>query len=240
MCCKLIKNRVDTEEFRLFVTNQFPPGDFIPSSPANLRDIFKAITHHGLWDYFHYSPVVRIATKFGANDPEIEGLVKAYKQDIKAYSLVTTVEDYINADLEIADPPPAANCAKYDPRYYTEVEWKAEVIDHSLQYLAEVWELFASHYLLPDSPPTALLNHVREGCLSVTWLIPSDLIPLFTKRAKIDTSFFQQHCISKVTVGDKSIFEDMAGKSKLVSLSNPFWRALGVPLRSPISKSLSC
>ena len=67
VCDKLSKNGVSIEQFRLFVKNQFPPGDCVPPHPARLTDIFEAITHHGLWDYFHYSPLVRIAEKFGAN-----------------------------------------------------------------------------------------------------------------------------------------------------------------------------
>ena len=216
VCIKLFKNKVDTEEFRLFVTNQFPPGDCIPPPPAKLPEIFMAITQHGLWNYFHYSPVVKIAEKFGANDPEIEGWVENYKKDVKAYSLVTTVEDYIDADLEIDDPPPAANCAQNDPRYNTPVEWKTNFIDHSLQYLTEVWKLFSPHYLVPDSPPTALLKRVHKGCLSITWLVRSDLIQVFKKKAKIDTDFFQQYQILKVTVGNEIIYEANAEVSKYI------------------------
>ena len=229
VCCKLFKNRVDMQEFRLFVTNQFPPGDCIPPPPASLSDIFQAITHHGLWDYFHYSPIVRIAKRFGANDPEIEGWVQTYKKDLKAYSLVTTLEDYIEAD----PLPSRADGAKYP--HYCPVEWKTEFIDHTLQYFAEVWGLFSSHYLEPDSPPTALLNHVRQGCLSVTWLVPSHLIPLFCKRAKIDTTFFQQYDIVKVTVGDKCIYEKA---TIVVSFSKPLLRALGISVLYNIPRSV--
>lgn len=134
--------------------------------------------------------------------------MQTYKQDLKAYSLVTTVEDYIEADLYNADIPPA-NCAKYDPRYCHSVEWKTSfLVDHSLQYLAEVWELFSSHYLMPDSPPTALLERVQRGCYSVTWLVPSGLIPLLIKKVKIDTEFFKQHHILKMTVGDECVYEE--------------------------------
>ena len=124
--------------------------------------------------------------------------MQTYKQDLKAYQLVTTVEDYI----DITDTT-LANRARCDPRYYTPVEWKTNFIDHSLQYLAEVCELFSSHYLMPDSPPTALLERVRRGCFTVTWLIPSGLILSLVKSIKIDYNFLQQHHILRVTVGEK-------------------------------------
>ena len=225
VCDKLFRIRVDIRQFRLFVIGQFPPGDCIPPLPTSLTEIFEAITRHGLWDYFHYSPLVRIAEKFGGSDSEIKGWVQTYKKDLKAYRLVTTVEEYIEADLEIADPP--AKRAKYDPRYYRPVEWKTEFIDHTLQYLAEVWELFSARYLVPDSPPTALLDRIRRGCFSVTWLISSGLIPTLIKRVKIDTGFFKQRRILRLTVGDKCVYEEVTEKSTLVSsllglLQNPF------------------
>ena len=222
VCNKLFKNGVDTKDFRLFVTNQFPPGDCIPRSPTSLTEVFEAITHHRLWDFFHYSPLVQIVQTFGANDDEMEGWVSTYKQDLKAYSLVTTVEDYIEADLDNADTPPA-NSDNYDIRYYTPVEWKTKFVDHSLQYLTEVWELFSSHYLVPDSPPTALLDRVRRGCFSVTWLVPTGLIPQLVKRVQLDTEFFQKHRILKVTVGKECVYKEIAEEITSVSFLEAYF-----------------
>ena len=113
VCDKLFRNGVDTEQVRLFVISQFPPGDCIPPPPASLTEVFKAITQHGLWNYFHYSPLVRIARRFDGDDHEMKGWVQTYKQDLKAYNVVTTVEEYIETDLEIAGPP-SAKRARYD------------------------------------------------------------------------------------------------------------------------------
>ena len=218
VCDKLCRNGVDNEQFRLFVTNQFPPGDCIPPSPASLTEIFKAITYHGLWNFLHCSPLVHIVQRFGTSDPEMKGWVETYKKDLKAYLIVTTLQDYVDtADLDIADPPPARR-ARYDPRYYRSVEWKMSFVDHSLQYLTEVWKLFSCRYLMPDSPPTALLDRVRRGCFVVTWLIPSNLIPSLIKRAQIDTEFFQKHHILRVTV-QECVYVEVKEESGLVSES---------------------
>ena len=60
---------------------------------------------------------MHIVKTFGANDSEMEDWVQTYEKDLKAYSLVTTVEHYIETYLYGADPSPA-NRAKYDPFYY--------------------------------------------------------------------------------------------------------------------------
>lgn len=225
VCDKLYKKKVDTEQIRLFATNQFSPGHFIPPHPASLAEIFKAITSHGVWNCLHYSPLVHIVRTFGPGDSEMKQWVQTYEKDLKAYQIITTVEDYIDADLGISDLPPA-ECAKYDTHYNQKVEWKTNFIDHSLKYLAEVWELFSCNYLVPESPPTALLDRVRKGCFSVTWLVPSRLIPTLKEKVKTETDFFQQYRILKVTVGDECIYEEVA----LVS----FCRALDVSLETKI------
>ena len=216
MCSKLFETGINTEEFRQFVKNQFPPGDCIPPPPANVKEIFKSITRHGLWNYFHYSPLVQIAKKFGANDPEMEGWVQTYKQDLKVHCLETTVEDYIEAELDVANPPPAKRM-KNDFQYYCPMEWKTEFVDHSLQYLAEVWEKFSCQYLAPDSPPTALLDGIHGGYSSVTWHIPSSLVPTLIKRTRRSTDFYSLYRILKVIVGDQCVYEEVVEESDLVS-----------------------
>ena len=207
VCGRLEEVGVDINQFQLFVTNQFSPGYFIPTPPTSVKNIFEAITRNELWDYFHYSPLVRIARKFGSDDPKMEAWVEKYKKDLKSYQLIATIEDCIEAELDTCADPPPAKKAKYDCRYLCPVKWKTNFIDHSLKYLAEVWELFSAHYLVPDSPPTALLHHIYIGCVSITWLVPSGLIPQLINRAKIDTTFFQEHRIIKVTVGDQCVYE---------------------------------
>ena len=154
---------------------------------------------------------MHIVQTFGANDPEMESWVQTYKKDLKAYSIITAVEDFIEADLDVTDLDiddlPPVKRAKCDPRYYCPVEWKTSFLDHTLQHLTEVWEMFSNRYLLPDSPPTALLDRVRRGCVSITWFVPTHMIPQLIKGVESSTEFFQEHKISKVTVDGKCVYE---------------------------------
>jgi len=199
---------VDVREFLLFVIALFPPGDFLPTSPTDLIKVFEAITRNGLWDYFHYSPLVQIVKKFGAGNPKMEAWIKSYKKDLKVYAIVASIEDYIESDLDTCADQSREDSAKYDPRYSCPVQWKTKFVDHSLQHLTNVWEVFSDQYLVPDSPPTALLDRVRKGCVSVTWLVPSYLIPQLVERVKMDTKFFQMFRILKVTVKGETVYEE--------------------------------
>ena len=212
VCSKLSKNGVDIHQFVQYAKSLFHPGDFIPLSPTSLTEIFDSITDHGLWDYYHCSPLLRVVRTFGAGDPEIEVWVQSYMKDLKSYRSVKKIEAFIepgNDELDACTEPPPAKRAKYDPRYCCQMEWKTKFCtDHTLEYLTDVWEMFSLCYLEPDSPQTALLDRIREGCISVMWLIPSYLVPQLIKKAKTDTKFFQKHGILKVTVGDQCIYEE--------------------------------
>jgi len=217
VCNKMMKNGVNTREFRFFVAALFAPGDCIPQSPADLTEVFEAITLHGLWDSLHYSPLVRIVRNFCASDPEMKAWIKNYKKAVKAYTIVASIKDYIDSDLDTCTDQSQVDHAKHDPRYNSPVEWKTDFVDHSLQHLIDVWELFSDQYLVPASPPTALLDCVRKGCVSVTWLVPSYLIPQLVKGVEVDTEFLQRYHILKVKVGGKVVYKK--GKNADVSCS---------------------
>ena len=134
--------------------------------------------------------------------------IENYKKDLKAYTIVASIEDCIDTCIDNS----RVDSAKYDSDYNCPVEWKTEFVDRSLQHLTDVWEMFSVRYLGPDSPPTALLDRVRTGCLSVTWLVPSYLIPQLVKTAKVDITFFQKHRILKLMVGGELVYEEEVAK----------------------------
>ena len=211
----MLEKGVDINEFQLFVAALFPPGDFIPPPPSDLTKVFDAITRHGLWDSLHYSPLVRIVQKFGAGDSEMEAWIRNYKKNVRSYTFLTTVEDCIDSELVTCAELAPAKKAKYDFRCCCPVEMKTDFDDHCLHYLTEVWKMFSDRYLLPDSPPTALLDHVRRGCVSVVWLVPSYLISQLLKRVQVDTNFFRKHRIVKVTVGGYVVYEEEVAKETM-------------------------
>ena len=207
--CDRLENGVDIKKFRLFVKSQFHPGDCIPPLPTSLTEIFEAITQNGLWDYFNYSPLVNIVKRYGAGDTEMKDWIQNYRKDVKSYLSLVKVKDFFEPELDNCMVPSPAEKAKYDREYCCPMEWKIDLDDNCcLQYLADVWEAFSGHYLMPDSPPTALLDRIRTGCVCIKWLVPSYLIPQLVKTVMIDTTFFQKHRILKVTVGEQCIYDE--------------------------------
>ena len=197
----MMNSGIDAEDVCFFVVTSFPPGDVIHLPPTALNKIFTTITHHRLWDYFHYSPLERIVNKFGANDPEMEKWVQDYKNELKTYTSRMKITDY-------TEPTFDGSIAKFDLRYCCPVEWKITFADDTLQSLADEWESFSAHYLEPNPPSTCLLKSVCDDSTSVTWLIPSHLIPQLIKKVKLNTRFLQKHGIWNVTVADQCIYDE--------------------------------
>ena len=88
---------------------------------------------------------MKIIEKFGFQDPEMESWVETYEKNLKSFCLATKVEE---TDLCVADFS-LEKKAKYGLHYYCPVEWKTEFIDHSLQYITDVWKVFPCCYLGP-------------------------------------------------------------------------------------------
>ena len=139
-------------------------------------------------------------------------MIEQYEKDLKSYRAIASIEDYIELELDACTDPPPAKRAKYDRRYYCPMEWKTDFVDHSLKHLNDVWKVFSTQYLVPDCPPTGLLERICKGCVCIEWLVPSGLIPQLIKTAKINTDFFQKHRILKVTVGVQCIYEAVTSK----------------------------
>jgi len=158
VCNRMLEIGVDVMKFRRFVVALFPPGDCIPQTPANFTEVFDAITYHGLWDSLHYSPLVQIVRHFCAGDPEMKAWIQNYKKDLRAYVVVQKL------DIEFDNYTDQSQMDRV--RYRYPAEEGLEICEHALQHLADVWEMFSDRYVLPDSPPTVLIDRLLEhlGC----------------------------------------------------------------------------
>ena len=174
---KLKKSDVDMEDFRLYILNLFPPGDIIVDT-VSVTDIFEAVSRHQLWDYLNYAPIEEIAKEFGGNDLELRGWIDDYKSELAGFKATTKIVDYIKLcsdEKEIADSDQSLreDIARYDRRYCRKLtmKLKSRVTEKSLDYIDQFWRSIADHFLLPSL--SALLDSIQEGCVEVTWLVPT-------------------------------------------------------------------
>lgn len=162
-------------DFRLYISTLFSPGDFI-SKCDSISEIFSAISHNLLWDYFFYHPVEQICKDFGNRNSELKRLINNYKSDLAGFKATTKIIEYIREckdENEIADPKKSISQykARYDPQYCRRLAVKLNVpiTIKSLIYIDQFWKSVSDLFLLPSLP--VLLESIHEGCTELTLLI---------------------------------------------------------------------
>ena len=197
---KLKRKSIDMSDFRLYVFTLFPPGDLM-SRASSIAEVCEVLSRHQLWDYYHYSPVEEIAKKFADDDPEISMWISDYKCELAGFKATTKIADFIktcNDEEDIADSEQSIrqDMARYDKRYCRKLTFKLKVrvtID-SLVYIDEFWRSIADHFFIPCL--SVLLDRIREGCLEVTWCVPTLMAIQIQANLQDSTEFLQQMKIS--------------------------------------------
>ena len=205
------------KDLRVFLIGYFFPGVCIPNT-SSIHEIFEAITHNKLWDYWNYYPLEKLIQVFVANDQETTSWIKSYKQDLVSYKVTMKLIDHIGAtnydftaksnELPSEEEKQLEKLARYDQQYYKALSFKLKmkVTDQSLQYIDNLWDEFAILYSLP--PYVAVLDCVHEGCVLIVWLIPSHLTPQILSATPRIGSFYHKHEITRVELDGKCIYQD--------------------------------
>ena len=209
---KLKKRDVDMEDFRLYILNLFPPGDIIPDT-VSVADIFEAVSRHQLWDYMNYTPIEEIAKEFGGNDLELRGWIDDYKSELAGFKATTKIVDYIKLcsdEKEIADSDQSLreDIARYDRRYCRKltVKLKSRVTEKSLDYIDQFWRSIADHFLLPSL--SALLDSIQEGCVEVTWLVPTLSALQIQANIQDSTQFLEKLEVIRVIMEGEILYDE--------------------------------
>ena len=216
---------LNKEDFLLFLGSVLPPGfvNCLPQS-LDLKDPFKAVTFNNFWSFLNYHPLQEIIKKFWKSDQELIKEMEQYKKDLSGYETATTVKNHIAAALKLdaETSNSISDSDRYDPKYFRKLSMKLKrpFRDFTLDYLCTLWTDLQTVLELP--PLTFLLDKIREGCICVTWLIPTHLVPQATERARQSVKFFEGYPILRVIISDELVYEvkpivlDLEGKTSHV------------------------
>ena len=216
---KLEENDLSIKDFRLYVLNLFPPGDIFVDL-FTVRDIFEAISRHRLWDYAYCTPIEEIANEFGGDDLELRGWIDDYKSELAGFKATTRIMDYIKMssdEKEIADSKQSLHqdMARYDGRYCRKltIKLKSRVTERSLDYIDQFWRSIADHFLLPSL--SALLDSIQEGCVEVTWLVPTLSALQIQANIQDSTAFLEKCEVIRVIMDGEILYDKGLGKVRI-------------------------
>ena len=213
------QKELNKEDFVVFLLSVLPAEtmECVPQS-SDLEEIFRAITSKKLWTFLDYYLLEQIIEQFWENDEEMVRQMEQYKKDLSGYKTATKLKDHIAAALQLDAEALAQSVddsgnspspeTKYDPKYFRKLSVKLDgtVADYSMNYLDHLWKSLQLHLRLP--PLALLLDTIHEGCICVTWLIPTHLVPQCIERARQPVEFFERFPILRVTIDDKLVYEE--------------------------------
>ena len=220
---KSLQNReIDVEEVQTFLIMYSSPGSrdgsdmviTVVESAESLNAIFRVLTKYGLWDYINYYLLQSIITEFASDDNELNGMMKQYQQDLTGYTLTLQIKTYLathrphptfttgdsETSVDMIIPPQQ----KHELFKKLSVKIDANVTDHTLSYVIDLWQSLAVQFALPK--PAMILHKVAEGCIGITWLIPANLVQYVTRMAQKKNSVFAEKHILRVMLEEQCIY----------------------------------
>ena len=181
-------------------------------SAKTLREVFRALSQFGLWDYLNYYLLRSIIAQFASDDSELNGMMEQYQKDLAGHILTLEIKEYLAAtsykhaiatsESENLDES-LSTVQKTNLFNRLSVKYKI-VTDHTLNYVNDLWRSLANQFALPT--PAMILHNIAEGCVCITWLIPANLVAHITRMAQETSNMFAKQHILRVMLKDQCIY----------------------------------
>ena len=213
----LQQKNIDITNLRLFLTARYlpeedsndtrsiNPSSFISQIMGNAQsicEILESLMINCLLSYKNFYILRSISNEYASDEIELIKKLNDYEKELAGYILVTKMKDFLNAELKQSDQ------SEPDDKLLKELSFKvkANVTEKTLKYVSELWDSLAYQLKLPV---TALLFHkIAEGCIEVTWLIPSHLTHFTMRQLKESIKYFREQNIQRVTIAGWCIYEE--------------------------------
>ena len=170
-------------------------------SARSLKEIFRALSKHRLWDYLNYCLLQSIIEAFASDDNELKGMMEKYQKNLMDHILSQKVATYLDA---VSDGENSANETP-NPELFKMLTTKCDAnVTEQLSYVNDLRQSLSDQLALP--PPALILHKISKGCINITWRIPANLDKHVTKTAQETSSTFATDRIMKVMLEEQSIY----------------------------------
>ena len=223
--CKRLQSReTDVDEVQTFLIVMFSsPGSrdgsdtvtTVVESTKSLEELFRALSKYRLWDYLNYFLLQSIIEEFANDDNALNDMMEQYQQDLTGYVLALRIQEYLDATHPIVATSDSENSGdetvptvlpQQKRKLFKKLSVKidANVTDHSLSYVTSLWQSLAKQFVLPR--PAMILHDIAEGCIGITWLIPTNLVNHVTRMARETANMFAEEQILRVMLEEHCIY----------------------------------
>jgi len=171
---------------------------------ATISEMFETLTVEGAWDYLNYYPLECIIEKFG--NESTKKRMEQYKRDLTGYTLMTAIKDHLDA-VDMEHPTHRILPIPQEKLFFIlSCKVKANITNHSLRYVRDVWRSLAERFQLPM--PALLLHKIAKGCLEITWCSPAELASYVIRKAKQSADYFKEQHFLQVSVDSVSVYTE--------------------------------
>ena len=245
---RLQKRKINVKDVQMFLVTMYSSPNSrdgsevitVIESAKTLDAIFRALGKCGLWDYFNYYLLQNIIEEFASDDDELNHMIKKYQKDLTGYVLALRIQTYLDTYLDANEHSTATSDSEdsadeiitLSPQQKRElfkkltVKVKANVTDHSLGYVNDLWQSLTTQFALPQ--PAMILHKVAEGCIGITLLIPANLVEHVTRMAQKTSNMFAEKHILRVMLEEQCLYP-METKSSLLDTQLPVHKLVCCP-----------
>ena len=185
-----------------------------------MEDIFLLLNLY--WDFLNYTLLEHIVTEFGNNDTK--AAMAEYICELVAFRKATKLSEFITHWQCTGKVPPDMSrlVIKMDK------DWS----NCTLEDVEQFRRTLTQKLLLPSF--AVLLRDAEQGCISLTWLIPSSIVKLLSKDMHITKlDWFKEHHIERLAIDGQDLY------SSATFRYSTFLRKLYISRRPPLTLSSS-
>ncbi len=209
---------VDFHSLRLHTTTYFSEEKHTLTKASSIVDIFVALSGLTKWKCDSISALEEICKKFGRSDRDLMKMIHDYKSELAGFRATTKIVHYMRCtkldDMEVAGelepiaPSILQTMAEHDNRYCHKlsIKLKTRVTEKCLDYIDELWASLVEYLYLPTLP--ALLKHIHDGCIEVTWLISNKTVRALLAKAQWSAEVAQHFEIIRIQLDHEIIYSE--------------------------------
>ncbi len=226
---------LDTTDFYEHIVLVFEPEEIsrlIPDSTAakNIDRTFETLTKARCWGFGDVSKLKSIVEEFIKDeDGNIQQMISDYNIQLTAYNATTKIIEKI-ASKEIQEgceddddddddesEGVTLDASKYNQKFRkklsaklfkAEDDGKVKLTMKSLDYIGKFWEEICKVF---DMSLSCVLDQIAEGCIEITWHIPSPSAQRILTRIESTVQFLQRKFVSNIILEDIVIYSESCG-----------------------------
>ena len=201
----LIEQNISLQRLKRCVT--LLPASIKHQHVAFIRENMRTITHSEsmeeifgvlnlYWDFLNYTLLEHIVTEFGTNDTK--AAMAKYISELVAFRKTTKLSAFI------AHWPCSGNVPPDMSKLVTKIK-KKDWSNCTLEDVEQFKRTLTQKLLLPSF--AVILRDAEQGCISLTWLIPSSITLLLSKDIHtIKLEWFKEHHIERLIIDGQDLY----------------------------------